>query len=246
MSAHSTFFFWPGLSSVTKRHHTDCTYELYDSIVFDRQRCTVSEMIREMDRNGWEIGLHPSWYSFDDADELKRQKQALENAVGHEIVSIRQHFLHYDIRVTPAVHAAAGFRYDSTLGFNDNIGFRFGTSYPWHLYNLKSDKELSIMEIPLIIQDGAMLIPDKGMRLDEETAFKYIEQITEAVEKVGGVLTLLWHPNHIVKVNWWRLYLKILAYLKSKNALFGSIREIGDIFKEIPGGRIIGATPASS
>lgn len=245
-NAHSTFFFWPGLSSVTKRHHTDCTYELYDSIVFDRQRCTVSEMIREMDRNGWEIGLHPSWYSFDDADELKRQKQALENAVGHEIVSIRQHFLHYDIRVTPAVHAAAGFRYDSTLGFNDNIGFRFGTSYPWHLYNLKSDKELSIMEIPLIIQDGAMLIPDKGMRLDEETAFKYIEQITEAVEKVGGVLTLLWHPNHIVKVNWWRLYLKILAYLKSKNALFGSIREIGDIFKEIPGGRIIGATPASS
>ena len=70
--ARSTFFFWPGLSAITKRHHTDCAYELYDPVVFDNQRCTVAEMIREIDRCGWEIGLHPFWYSFDDVDELKR------------------------------------------------------------------------------------------------------------------------------------------------------------------------------
>ena len=131
-------------------------------------------MIREIDRQGWEIGLHPSWYSFDDADELKRQKEILEKALGHEIVSIRQHYLHYDIRITPAVHAEAGFKYDSTLGFNDNVGFRFGTCYPYHLYDLNAEKELPIMEIPLVIHDGAMLKPVKGMRLDEDTAFQYV------------------------------------------------------------------------
>ena len=146
--AHSTFFFWPGLSAVIKRHNTDCMYELTDPVIFDNQRCTVAEMIREIDRQGWEIGLHPSWYSFDDADELKRQKDSLEKALGHEIVSIRQHYLHYDIRVTPAVHAAAGFKYDSTLGFNDKVGFRFGTCYPYHLYDLKVEEQLPIMEIP--------------------------------------------------------------------------------------------------
>lgn len=46
-------------------------------------------MILEIDRQGWEIGLHPSWYSFDDADELKKQKDALEKALGHDIVSVR-------------------------------------------------------------------------------------------------------------------------------------------------------------
>jgi len=66
-------------------------------------------------------------------DELKRQKGALEKALDHEVVSIRQHYLHYDIRVTPAVHAETGFKYDSTQGFNDNVGFRFGTYYSWHL-----------------------------------------------------------------------------------------------------------------
>ena len=227
IDARSTFFFWPGLSAITKRHHTDCMYELSDSIVFDKQRCTVAEMIQEIDRRGWEIGLHPSWYSFNDTNELKRQKETLEKALGHEIVSIRQHYLHYDIRNTPRVHAEAGFKYDSTLGFNDNVGFRFGTCYPWHLYDLKAEKELPVMEIPLIVQDGAMLNPSKGMRLDENTAFEYVKQITEAVEKVGGILTLLWHPNHIIKPDWWNLYLRILEYLKGRNAWFGSVREIG-------------------
>jgi peptidoglycan/xylan/chitin deacetylase (PgdA/CDA1 family) len=226
--AHSTFFFWPGLNAVTKRHNTDCLYELSDSVVFDNQRCTVAEMIREIDRQGWEIGLHPSWYSYNDVDELKRQKEFLEEALGNEIVSIRQHYLHYDVRITPAVHAKAGFKYDSTLGFNDNVGFRFGTCYPWHLYDLKAEKELTTKEIPLIIQDGAMLNPTKGMRLDEDTAFQYIEQITETVEKVGGVLTLLWHPDSIIKPDWWNLYLKTLSYLLEKDPWFASVKETGE------------------
>jgi len=235
ISARSTFFFWPGLESVFKRHESDCQYYLSDSIIFDGQHCSVSEMIHEIGRRGWEIGLHPSWYSFDDEDEIKRQKEALEKVLGYEIVSVRQHHLHYDIRLTPAVHAKAGFKYDSTLGFNDNIGFRFGTCYPYHLYDLKTEKELPIKEMPLIIQDGAMLSTTKGMRLDENTAFQYIVQITNEVEKVGGILTVLWHPNNIIKPDWWKLYLRALEYLKKKNALFGSVREIGQWWKKIKG-----------
>lgn len=231
INAHSTFFFWSGWSNVSKHHFSDCTYELTDKIVFDGRDCTVTDMIQEIDRQGWEIGLHPSWYSFDDADQIKRQKQALENVLGHEIVSIRQHYLHYDIRITPAVHAEAGFKYDSTLGFNDNIGFRFGTCYPWRLFDLQNEKELPLMEIPLIIQDGAMLNPDKGMRLDEDSAFRYIKQVTEAVERVGGVLTLLWHPQSIINPTWWKLYLRTLKYLQQKDPWFASVKGIGEWWK---------------
>ena len=216
-------------NTVGKHHPSDCLYDMDDRVVFDGQRCTVAEMIREIDRRGWEIGLHPSWYSFDDVDEMKRQKAALEKALGRDVVSVRQHYLHYDIRVTPRVQAAAGLKYDATLGFNDNVGFRFGTCYPWRLYDLKAEKELTIVEVPLIIQDGAMLSPVKGMRLDEETAFQYVQQITEAVERVGGVLTLLWHPNAVINQPWWNLYRRSLDYLKEKDVWFGSVREIGSV-----------------
>jgi len=236
INACSTFFFWPGLNSITKPHHTDCRYDLIDTITFDGQKCSVAEMIKEIDKDSWEIGLHSSWYSFNDADELKRQKEALANVVMHDIVSVRQHYLHYDIRVTPNMHYKAGFKYDSTLGFNDNIGFRFGTCYPWHLYDVGGGKEIPILEVPLIIQDSAMLNPVKGMRLDEDTAFEYITQITDTVEKVGGVLTLLWHPNHILKPAWWELYLRTLRYLKEKEAWFGTIQEIGKWWEGIKTG----------
>ena len=228
VGARSTFFFWPGYSSIKRHHYSDCFYELYDPVVFDNENCSVSEMIQEIDRRGWEIGLHPSWYSFDDIDEVKRQKDALEKTVGHDVNSIRQHYLHYDIRRTPKIHAMAGFKYDSTLGFNDNIGFRFGTCYPWHLFELESEQELSVLEIPLCIQDVSMLSPSRGMRLDEDMAFEYIVLLAESVAHVGGVLTLLWHPSRIIDKFYWSLYLKTLNYLKGENPWFATTQMIGE------------------
>lgn len=225
--AKSTFFFWPGWSNVQKHHHTDCRYELHDSVLFDGQKCNLTEMMREIQRRGWEIGLHPSWYTFNDFDELKRQKAALETALGCAIDSVRQHYLHYDIRSTPRVHAEAGFKFDSTLGFNDNIGFRFGTCYPWKLFDLQANKALPIIEIPLIIQDSAMLSPIKGLRIDEETAYGYIIQLAQAVEAVAGVLTLLWHPNEVSREKSIVLYSRILHYLRKQNCWLSSVKEIG-------------------
>jgi len=232
INSHSTFFFWPGLRNVKQRHPSDCMYDLTDTITFDHQRVSVAEMIREIDRQGWEIGLHASWHAYNDLEELKRQKYALEHVVGHEILSIRQHYLHYDISSTPRAHSDAGFHYDSTLGFTDNVGFRFGTCHPWPLYDLKKETFLPIVEIPLIIQDGALLGATRGLRLDEDTAMTYITQLAEEVTSVNGVLTLLWHPDRIIHQASWSLYIRALDYLKDKGAWFASVREVGAWWKE--------------
>jgi hypothetical protein len=48
-------------------------------------------------------------------------------------------------------------------------------------------------------------------RLIENLPFSH-----RAMGKVGGVLTLLWHPNHIIKPDWLRLYLRTLDQLKGR------------------------------
>jgi hypothetical protein len=232
IDAHATLFFWPGIGSVMKRHKTDCQYDLMDRVTFDGQKSCVAELIQEIRGRSCEVGLHASWFSFNDTEEMKRQKEALANVVKRDILSVRQHYLHYDIRITPSVHYEAGLKYDSTLGFNDNIGFRFGTCHPWHLYDLKGEKEIPVLEVPLIIQDTAMLNPAKGMRLDEETAFQYLMQITERVEEMGGVLTLLWHPNRVLQEGQMNLFLRTLRYLKEKDVWFGSVEEIGQWWED--------------
>jgi peptidoglycan/xylan/chitin deacetylase (PgdA/CDA1 family) len=225
-NAKSTFFFWPGFNNISKHHISDCTYNLNDIVIFDKQKCTVSEMIVDIDKRGWEIGLHPSWYSYNNLDEMKRQKNSLELILKKEVVSVRQHQLHHDLRITPEIHTKAGFLYDSTLGFNDNIGFRFGTSFPWRM----SINNSNIIEIPLIAQDGALLSTVKGLRLDEDTAFEYLKMIINEIEKVGGVATFVWHPDVLIDT-WWNLYLRLLEFLEPKNPFFGTIEEIGELYK---------------
>lgn len=223
--AKSTFFFCP--EKYRKRHITDEGYRYSDEVRFCGKRCTVASMMQEMDRKGWEIGLHSSWYSFDDTNELKRQKEQIEEVLGHTISSIRQHCLHYDMLKTPRVQFEAGFKYDSTLGFNNNIGFRFGTCYPWKLYDLENEKELDILEIPLIVQDGALI---KKMGLDESDALTYIKEIIIKVEKVGGVLTLLWHPGFIRTPQYFNMYKHVLEYLSLKKPWFSTISSLGEFW----------------
>ena len=76
-----------------------------------------------------------------------------------------------------------------------------------------------------------MLNPMKGMRLDEETAFQYVKQIAESVKRVGGILTLLWHPCSILKPQWWMLYQRSIEYLNNQSAYLGSLRRIGEIWE---------------
>jgi hypothetical protein len=78
-----------------------------------------------------------------------------------------------------------------------------------------------------------MLNPHKGMRLDGTTAFEYIQQITLAIKNVGGILTLLWHPNNITNPVWWDLYVRTLDYLQQHDAFFGSIRDIMTVQKDV-------------
>jgi len=55
-------------------------------------------------------------------------------------------------------------------------------------------------------------------------------QLTDEVEKVGGVLTLLWHPNSIINPPWWNLYLRTLDHLQKKNAWFATVSNIATYF----------------
>ena len=93
---------------------------------------------------------------------------------------------------------------------------------------MQAEEEVPIIEVPLIIQDVALLNQTKGMRLDEGAAFEYVKQITEEVEKVGGILTLLWHPNYIINLPWWNLYRQTLKYLMEKDVWFGTLNGVGE------------------
>jgi peptidoglycan/xylan/chitin deacetylase (PgdA/CDA1 family) len=222
VDARSTFFFAPDKSNIP--HITDPNYRYNDSVIFDGERMTVADMISEIDRRGWEIGLHPTVNAHDNTAEMNSQKSQVEDLVGHDIVSVRHHRLHFDIRKTPNVLSAVGFQYDSSIGFKGGCGFRYGTSYPWPLGATDS-----VLEIPLAYSDGDV---DEGL-LDSamDEVVTDIMEIATRVKRVNGVFTLLWHPFTISDERYIDLYEQVLQQLEKMGAWLTSVNEIGNWWK---------------
>lgn len=226
---HSTFYFFP--SPLLRIHEWDCSYQLSDTVKYRDKKMTVVEMIREIKKSGWEIGLHGSYYSAFDQDLLSFQKKAVEDAAGESIISTRQHYLHYDVRITPKLQANAGFKTDSTQGFNRSVGFRSATSYPYYCWDFEQESAMPVLEIPQHIMDGG-LFTENALEYNIDLAIKHSIQLMDEVESVGGCLTLSWHPHNITNEMWWNVYKSLLEEASRRNAWGCSAGELYHWWKE--------------
>lgn len=196
-------------------------YFLSDGHDRERFRYDVGDLSSELGEivdRGWEVGLHGGYYAYDDLKEIEREKKLLEKALGRTVIGYRNHYLRFKVPDTWEHLAAAGFKYDSTIGYSNMIGFRNGMCHPYKPYDLRTGQEIDILEIPLAIMDCGLF----------EYAHSYADalvtsrKIIDTVEKLNGVVTLLWHNNSMVqsshRASWGRLYEKLLEYCKEKNA----------------------------
>ncbi|MCB9771028.1 MAG: hypothetical protein H6754_00530 [Candidatus Omnitrophica bacterium] len=112
----------------------------------------LQKKLKDLLRDGFEIGLHGSYYSAVDGEIMAKEKAILEKVIERPVTKIRQHWLRYNELVTPYIHNKL-FEYDSTLGWNDRIGFRSGCASQYHPYDHKNKKGFEIIETPQIIMD---------------------------------------------------------------------------------------------
>jgi hypothetical protein len=203
----------------------DSVYTVDDSFVFGDQRRRVRDVMSELVQEGFDVGLHGSSASSTDATLLSAQRAVLEEAVGAEVRTIRQHWLHWDARATPAAQASAGFSADSTLGFNRNVGFRAGTSFPFFLSAPDPFRTLDVLEIPLVAEESALFAAN-ALELDESLAREVVQTLVDRVATVGGVFTTLIHPHSLLEDRVRSLYTWLLDYALDRGAWVASVAQI--------------------
>jgi hypothetical protein len=219
----STFYFFPSI--LIKPHLWDCTYKFSDRIVFDSRPMHVSDMIREMYAAGWDIGLHGSYHSATNEDILRAEKQQLEDVLGSAVTSTRQHYLHYDIQLTPGIQHRCGITNDSTHGFNRAIGFRSGTTFPYYCWDHQTGSSTNVLEIPMHVMDVSLFSPS-GLEYNQALAVRHALQLMDQVESIGGCLCINWHPNYINVQKYWNAYSAILSEAAIRNAWGCSAKEL--------------------
>jgi len=80
----------------------------------------------------------------------------LEKVLGKKIVGYRNHYLKFKVPETWGLPKEAGFKYDTTLGYADCVGFRNGMCHPFKPFDLNINSYINILEIPLIIMDRTL------------------------------------------------------------------------------------------
>lgn len=216
----STFFFFPGDSGAWNER--DCSYSLSDKVPFDGRLVTVGEVMRRVADSGWEVGLHPSYCSATSAERLQFQKNMCEEAIQREVISVRQHTLQYDPKRTPAFQAQAGLSVDSTQGFNDLIGFRAGTSFPYLCWDWKKGTTLPLLELPLHIQDGPLM---RGSASVDDAIASTVDMM-KSVEDVQGCLVILWHPHWLATDAGLTVFKALIEEAKTRNAWGCSVKQL--------------------
>ena len=221
--AFASYFFTvpPG----THRSRYDCVYAPDDRCTFRGRRVRIVDLMRALDAEGHDVGLHGSYGAALEAGALTAERTFLQNATGLEITTTRQHFLRWDVRYSAAHQEAAGLRADSSLGFNRNVGFRAGTSLPFHAFDVDRSRRLGLLEVPLVIQDTALLGP-AALALDLDAARALVADRIDAIADVQGVATLLFHPDKLARPDWLALYEFALDHALDRGGWLTSLRTL--------------------
>jgi peptidoglycan/xylan/chitin deacetylase (PgdA/CDA1 family) len=206
-SAKSSFYLL-----VVNRGNIDFNYSIED---LDIELKQILDM-------GCEVGLHGDREAYCNLEEIIAKKKKLEKILGKKIIGYRNHCLKFNVPDTWELLRKAGFKYDTTFGYADCVGFRNGMCHPYKPFNLNSNNDVDIIEIPLIVMDNTLF---DYMNLDLNGAWKIIKILIDTVEKLNGVITILWH-NTYMNGEKLRLYEKILKYCYEKNAWLTSGEEI--------------------
>jgi len=106
------------------------------------------QLIKRLQEEGHEIGLHPSRYAFDHPQRYAREKKRLESVTGHPVLGIRQHYLR---ALYPSLWRTVeniGLKYDATLAFRRQAGFRGGICTPFKCFDNQENRPLGCMEFP--------------------------------------------------------------------------------------------------
>jgi peptidoglycan/xylan/chitin deacetylase (PgdA/CDA1 family) len=191
---------------------------------YDLSEKEARRAIRAAKVAGAEVGLHGSYFAVEREGVLEGEVETFRREVG-EPRGYRQHYL----RVPPGGLGrleTAGFRWDSSLGWADAVGFRNGTARPFRPFDSRARRALNLVEIPLVAMDRTL---QKYLDLDAEAAWEPLRAALGAVRAARGCASVLWHPDFFDAdrhPGYDRLYERMVAWIREAGGRAPSGREV--------------------
>ena len=205
----------------------------------------LREILQRLETAGKEVGVHglDAWR---DVEAGSDERGRIGGLVNRAAAGIRMHWLYFDAGA-PEKLEAAGFLYDSTVGYNSTVGYRAGT-----VQVFKPLTTNQLLELPMHIMDTALFYPSY-LNLSPKQADAVVRPLIENAVQLGGVLTVNWHDRSLAPERLWgNFYRQLLEQLQQKKAWFATAaqtvgwfrRRRSATFEQMADGRVKVRLPA--
>ncbi|MBI1185166.1 hypothetical protein GC194_12900 [bacterium] len=177
-----------------------------------RSATTLAQFVQKYQWQ-FELGLHPSYNSWQNHQILTKEREQLEELTGAPILHSRQHYLHFKWPQTADVLIQAGITHDFSMGYADAVAFRAGTSRPFPYYNFKLRQKTSLTIVPFALMDVGL---KQYLKLNPEQAQAAILQTITRLKQVNGLFVSLWHNESLGTINGWKGWKQVYEYMKNE------------------------------
>lgn len=160
-----------------------------------------------------ELGIHGSAYSHAEPDWWQQTARRFSELYGRPALGARNHYLKLQTPQTWMGQSRAGLRYDSTLGFPNQLGAPRGFCFPFQALAASGSERPRLIELPLSIMDQTLF---RYLNLDGEGAFQQARDCLSRIIGIGGLAVLLWHNNFFHEEEygeWEQTYERLLDWL---------------------------------
>ncbi|RUO19621.1 hypothetical protein CWE08_09315 [Aliidiomarina iranensis] len=183
---------------------------------YEPEHPAIGELMQRIHARGHEIGLHPSYKTFQQPEAIAAEADRLRSimmkeSIKQSILGGRMHYLRWEHPTTLKGWEQAGMTYDSSLSYADLPGFRSGTCYEYPAFNPETQEQYKLRIRPLIAMECTVMA-ERYMGLGTgEAAYAKFQQLKESCRAVNGCFTLLWHNSQFESKEEMVLYQRLLA-----------------------------------
>jgi hypothetical protein len=155
----------------------------------------LKDILRDLATKEKEIGTH-GLEAWREASAGISEREIISRLTGQEERGVRMHWLYFG-KQSHAELERAGFVYDSTVGYNETVGYRAGATQVYQPLTTKT-----LLELPLHVMDTALFYPSY-LNLSPKQAEQTIHQMLADFGRYGGVCTVNWHDRSIAPERLW-------------------------------------------
>lgn len=156
------------------------------------------------------VGIHPSYRSNDNEQELESEIGILKELSEMEIRKSRQHYIRFLLPHTYRKLVDHGITDDYSMGYGSINGFRAGTSRSFYWFDLEKNKKTSLRVHPFCFMECNSRF-EQGFNTEE--TIRELKNYIDLLKKYKGIFCPIWHNFSLGTDPGWRGWRSVFEYM---------------------------------